>query len=351
MTQTGDSATPHHRRVSNLPAVVLYATIAFAVIAFFTAMPMVFSGADRDVIIRIPKSATSQMVADSLTKYLGQSYSDRVMRLMRIRHVDYDKRHGAYLIPKGMSPFMAQRRLRRGAQNPVTLTFNGFLSREVLAERISRKLDFPADSLLALLSDPAVLAPYGLTPEQSLSLFLEDSYEVYWTSSPRDVIRKIGDNYLRVWNPDRRQLADNMCLTPAEVMTLCSIVDQETNKEKEKGRIGRLYVNRLWAGMKLQADPTVRFALNDYSIRRINAEHLKVDSPYNTYLHEGLPPGPIRTTSVATIDRVLNSEQTDEFYMCAREDFSGYHNFAATYKEHLDNAMRYQHALNRRGIK
>ena len=317
MTQTGDSATPHHRRVSNLPAVVLYATIAFAVIAFFTAMPMVFSGADRDVIIRIPKSATSQMVADSLTKYLGQSYSDRVMRLMRIRHVDYDKRHGAYLIPKGMSPFMAQRRLRRGAQNPVTLTFNGFLSREVLAERISRKLDFPSDSLLALLSDPAVLAPYGLTPEQALSLFLEDSYEVYWTSSPRDVIRKIGDNYLRVWNPDRRQLADN----------------------------------RLWAGMKLQADPTVRFALNDYSIRRINAEHLKVDSPYNTYLHEGLPPGPIRTTSVATIDRVLNSEQTDEFYMCAREDFSGYHNFAATYKEHLENAMRYQHALNRRGIK
>ena len=313
MTQTGDSATPHHRRVSNLPAVVLYATIAFAVIAFFTAMPMVFSGADRDVIIRIPKSATSQMVADSLTKYLGQSYSDRVMRLMRIRHVDYDKRHGAYLI--------------------------------------SRKLDFPSDSLLALLSDPAVLAPYGLTPEQALSLFLEDSYEVYWTSSPRDVIRKIGDNYLRVWNPDRQQLADNMRLTPAEVMTLCSIVDQETNKEKEKGRIGRLYVNRLWAGMKLQADPTVRFALNDYSIRRINAEHLKVDSPYNTYLHEGLPPGPIRTTSVATIDRVLNSEQTDEFYMCAREDFSGYHNFAATYKEHLENAMRYQHALNRRGIK
>ena len=134
-------------------------------------------------------------------------------------------------------------------------------------------------------------------------------------------------------------------------MIVASIVDEETNKADEKGKIGRLYINRLNKGMKLQADPTVKFALGDFSLRRIRKNHLSVNSPYNTYRNTGLPPGPIRTTSVATIDRILDSEPSDHIYMCAKEDFSGYHNFAASYSEHMANARKYQQALNKRGIK
>lgn len=339
------------RKSSRLASIVLFATAALVVAGAIIMTPMVMTGADKDALIKIPKSATSQMVADTLTKYLGESYSKKVMRLARIRGVDYSKRHGAYLIPKEMSPLRAQHLLHRGAQHPLTLTFNGFRSKELLANRISAKLDFPPDSIMQLLNDSSLMASYGLTTDQALALFLEDSYEVYWSASPLDVINKIGKNYRQFWNAERRDKAQELRLTPAEVSIVASIADQETNQEQEKGAIGRLYVNRLWTNMKLQADPTVRFALSDYTIKRVTSKHLQVESPYNTYKHHGLPPGLISTTSARTIDAILNSEPSTYLYMCAREDFSGYHNFANTYREHVANALRYQHALDRRGIK
>lgn len=331
--------------------IILVATTILVVAAAVILIPLMMAKADKDVIIKIPKDATRNMVADSLSRHLGKDFSDNVMRLAKIRGTDFSKRHGAYLINEGMNAFMAQRRLQSGGQEPVRLVINGFRSIDLLAERISARLDFPSDSLKALLSDRNVMSRYGLTTEQALALFLNDTYEVYWTASPVDVIKKIGDNYIRVWNPERKRKASELFLSPADIMTICSIADQESNKADEKGKIGRLYINRLRSGMKLQADPTVRFALNDYTIKRVRNEHLKVNSPYNTYLHKGLPPGPICTTGTATIDSVLDSEPSEDLFMCAREDFSGYHNFANTYKEHIANALRYQHALDYRGIK
>lgn len=313
--------------------------------------PTIMVGSDREATIRIPANATSETVYDSLQKYLGADYATRVIRLSRLRNIDFSSRHGLYVIPKGDNALAAMRRLTSGAQTPVRITINGFRSLPLLIDRISRKMEFPADSLRALLSDPAFMKQYGLTPEQALALFLDDTYEVYWTASPRQTVEKIGETYRFLWNPTRQRRAKDLGLSPADVMTIASIADEETNENREKGIVGRLYINRLHNNMKLQADPTVRFALGDFTIQRITKADLHVDSPYNTYLHQGLPPGPIRTTSQSTVTKILDSEPHSYLYMCAQENFSGRHNFASSYDEHLKNAARYQAALDKLGIK
>lgn len=326
--------------------------LAFIIILFLLALyPMVIERTQEDVIIRVPANASIENVSDSLTKYYGKGFSSKVTRLLKIRHIDFSKRHGAYLVPAGSNALTAMRRIGRGGQTPLKITVNGFRDIDLLCKRIAAKLDFPADSLRSILADPVTLRAYGLTPEQALALFLDDTYEVYWSASPREIVGKVGRNYLSYWNADNQRKVASLGITPAEAMTIASIADEETNNAGEKGTIARLYLNRLKKGMRLQADPTVRFALKDFTIRRVKGEHLKVESPYNTYLHAGLPPGPIRTTSRATVDALLDSPETNYLYMCAKEDFSGTHNFASTFAEHSQNAARYRKALNERGIK
>lgn len=332
--------------------IIIFSVLALAVaILLIFFLPLLFKQAKDDAIIRIPVNATSENVKDSISRYLGDDYASLVMRMAKINGTDFSNRHGAYLIPAGTSPIRAERKLSKGAQQPLTITINGFRSLTSLSDRVARRLDFTADSLLKTATGRELLNKYGLTPQQALALFIDDSYEVYWSASPETLVSKIGDNYNRVWNAERRRKASELGLSPAEVMTVCSIVDEESNKLDEKGKIGRLYINRVKKGMPLQADPTIRFALDDFTIRRVKGNHLKVDSPFNTYKNKGLPPGPIRTTSVATIDAVLDSQPSTHIYMCAKEDFSGYHNFASTYPEHQANARRYQKALDNRGIK
>lgn len=337
------------RRIGLLVTLGAVAALIAAVLIF--TLPLVMTNARTEAVIKIPRGASRQDVHDTITKYLGKSYADKVLRIASLRNTDLPGRHGAYLAEKDMSPLRFERRVSQGAQHPLTLTVNGFRTLPTLTERVARRLDFPADSLAAALCKQSLLEPYDLTPGQALALFIDDSYEVYWSVSPEQLISKIGANYNKVWNKERREKAAKLGLTPAQVMILCSIVDEESNKLDEKGKIGRLYINRLKTGMPLQADPTVRYALNDFTIRRVKGQHLQVESPYNTYRITGLPPGPIRTTSVATIDAVLNSTPSSHLYMCAKEDFSGYHNFASNYSEHLENARRYQKALDARGIK
>lgn len=313
--------------------------------------PIIMVGSDREAVIRIPKDATPAIVYDSVSAQLGDKYAKRVIQLSRLRNADFSKRHGQYTIAEGDNALTAMRKLTSGGQTPVRITINGFRSLPLLIERISRKMAFPADSLKAVLNDPDFMAQYGLTPEQALALFIDDTYEVYWTQNARQTIEKIGENYKFIWNEARTRQAAELGVTPVGLTTIASITDEETNDEKEKGTIGRLYLNRLQNGMRLQADPTVRFAIGDFTIQRISKADLKYNSPYNTYLHEGLPPGPIRTTSYATIKKILQSQPNSYIFMCAKEDFSGSHNFATTYDEHLRNATRYQNALDQRGIK
>ncbi|MDE6510531.1 MAG: endolytic transglycosylase MltG [Muribaculaceae bacterium] len=326
------------------------AAVCLGVVAGCAVWMALFAGkAPSSAVVRIPANASNTQLRDSITRYLGEPFAKKVSRLAALRGTDLSTRHGAYLIEAGMSPLTAMRRLTSGPQEPLTITVNGFRLLPVLEEKIAARFDFSKDSIADVLKDSVVLKEYGVTPGQALGLFINDSYQFFWNASPAEVVRKIGAHYKEVWTPERRRKAEELGLSPADIMTLASIVDEETAKPDEKGTIGRLYVNRLKKGMRLQADPTVRYAGGDFSVKRIKNPN-SIESPYNTYLHLGLPPGPIRTTSVETIDAILDSKPHDFLYMCAKEDFSGYHNFASNYSEHQANARRYKRELDRRGI-
>lgn len=339
----------HHKRQHRLKIVIAIAVAVAVCVA--AADILLFTGsAPSSALIKVPANASREQVRDSVGKYLGDGFAAKVSRLARLRGTDFATRHGAYLIEAGWSPLTAMRRLTGGPQHPLTMTINGFRLRDVLQEKIAAKFDFTADSIARVMADAGIMDRYGLSPEQSMGLFLNDSYEFYWNVSPEAIIDKVGAHYLDVWNDARRRKAEALGLTPAQVMTIASIVDEETNALEEKGTVGRLYINRLKSGMPLQADPTVRFAIGDFSIRRVTNAMTRTESPYNTYVNKGLPPGPIRTTSVETIDAILDSTPHDFIYMCAKADFSGRHAFAKTYSEHLANARRYKRELDRRGI-
>ncbi|MCH5230644.1 MAG: endolytic transglycosylase MltG [Muribaculaceae bacterium] len=320
------------------------------IILLYIFLPAVANKSENEAVIKIPINATAENVRDSLEKYFGSKYADKVMLMSKVRKTDIAKRGGAFLIESGMSPLQAERKLSQGSQHPFKIVVNGARGVDILADRVTRNIEISPDNLKKTLSDEEFLKQFGLTPDDALALFIDDTYEVYWNVTPEALTGKIGKNYKKVWNDSRLDKAKALGLTPAEVITLASIVDEETNKGDEKPMVARLYLNRLKKGMRLQADPTVKFALGDFSLRRIRGEHLKVNSPYNTYQVTGLPPGPIRTVTTSDIDAVLNAPDHDYIYMCAKDDFSGYHNFASDYNTHMQNARKYQKALNRRGI-
>ncbi|MCD8297756.1 MAG: endolytic transglycosylase MltG [Prevotella sp.] len=269
------------------------------------------------------------------------------------RHGAYaDKiRTGRYEITKRNGAFTVFRKFKSGTQSPVSLTIPSVRTADKLADVLSKKLMLDSLSIYQALTDSAQCAKYGYTPETILCMFIPNTYEVYWNITLDKLLDKMETESERFWNVQRQKKASDMGLTKVEVITLASIVDEETANDAEKPMIAGMYYNRLKAEMPLQADPTIKFALNDFNIQRIYHNMLKVDSPYNTYMYEGLPPGPIRIPSVAGIDAVLNYTHHDYLYMCAKEDFSGTHNFAETYEEHLQNAARYTAALNERDIK
>ncbi len=325
--------------------------IALATVLSVVAAPYIFTSTARAAIIRIPPKANDSNLRDTLQRYFEPEYARHTLEAFHKLGRTPAERFGAYEIPEGSTPLQAARILSRGKQTEITLTINGVRELDSFLPRIAAKFSFPADSLRAVLSDTTFMKRYNLTPEQAPALFLNDSYRFFWTASPKEVVEKLGANYNRFWNEANRKKAADLGLTPAEICIIASITDEETQAQSEKGRIGRLYINRLHKGMRLQADPTVKFALKDFSIKRVTKAHLSAPGPYNTYQVAGLPPGPIRTTSTTTIQAILDSKPSEDLYMCAKEDFSGTHNFAVTYEEHKENARRYQQALDERGIK
>lgn len=324
------------------------AVIVLAAICY--AAPVFLSKAPSRAIIVVPENPTFAQLSDTLAKHLGDSYASKTVRGARLMGKAFSLRPGAYEIPAGASAFKGARILGRGRQYIVTLALNNLRTKRQIAEKIASQVGFSAGSLLKALDNAEALSCYGLTPANSQAIFIADNYEVFWSISPEKFVEKMGDAYNRFWNKERRAKADSLGLSPVEAATIASIADEESAKYDEKGRICRLYLNRLTKGMRLQADPTVKFAIGDFAIKRVTHAMTETESPYNTYRISGLPPGPIRITDPRTVDALLDSKPTDELYMCAKEDLSGYHNFTSSFSEHQANATRYQRKLNEMGL-
>lgn len=263
----------------------------------------------------------------------------------------YGVRTGRYEIAPGEPLWGVYRRLRGGAQNPMRLVVPEVRTMNQMAGRIAQQLLLDSACIAEALANEEVCARYGYTPQTVPAMFVPNSYEVYWTISLEDLLGRMAREHDAFWTEARRAKAKKWGLTELEVSTLASIVESETANDAEKPMIAGLYYRRLKTGMLLQADPTVIFGIGDFSIRRVLNKHLQYDSPYNTYLYKGLPPGPIRVPSQVGLDAVLDHVEHEYIYMCAKEDFSGTHNFARTVAEHRANARKYIAALNKRGIK
>lgn len=267
--------------------------------------------------------------------------------------MDYPSRvkAGKFRLEPGMNNRTLINKLGGGLQEPVRIRFEHLRLKEDLAGLIATQLEADSTAIFNLLHDGAVADQYGFSTENFFTMFIPNTYEFYWNTSAEQFVDRMAVEYKRFWNEDRLAKAKMLEMNPQEVSILASIVKGEAIHTSEMPTIAGLYINRLAKGMRLQADPTVIFANNDFTIRRVLYAHLTKDSPYNTYLYGGLPPGPITLPSIASIDAVLNYERHKYIFMCAKEDFSGYHSFAVTQAEHNINARRFQQALNERNIK
>jgi UPF0755 protein len=301
---------------------------------------------DRDSQVFIVRNGyTFRQVQDDLAK--GKFVNDFVSFSFLARLMDYDKevKPGRYTLRSNMTNIEAIRVLRAGIQEPVNITFTHVRLLSELGDKITKNIGVSTEAFYEALDEFVETNKEGFTNETIIGMFLPNTYEVYFNLSPKALVERMHTEYKKFWNAERIEKANKIGLTPIEVSILASIVQAEAVKQAEAPIIAGLYINRLKMDMALQADPTLVFAVGDFTLKRVLNEHKEVDSPYNTYKHTGLPPGPINMPRIAIIDAVLDYTDHNYIYMCAKEDFSGNHNFAATLSEHSKNARKYQGAL------
>ena len=278
---------------------------------------------------------------------------DSIVFLWVAQNMDYPRavKPGKYRLKDGMSNRVLINMLKSGNQEEVSLSFRGYRLKEDFAAYVGTQLEADSASLLGLLDSAAFVSKYGFDKDNVYAMFIPNTYKMYWNVSADKFFKRMYSEYQKFWTPERLKKAKEVGLTPTQVSTLAAIVDAEALHDQEMPTIAGLYLNRYRRGIKLQADPTVIYANNDFTIRRVLNRHLIKQSPYNTYMYAGLPPGPIMMPSINAIDAVLNYQKHNFIYMCAKEDFSGYHNFAVTVAEHQANARRFQQALDAHNIK
>ena len=331
-----------------IPAAVCLLVMGIAVYYYFLTP---FSQHSKTTYVYIDDDDTKDSVIVKL-EAVGNRHGMTALSTL-LNHTSYadNIRTGRFAIDPKESSVSLYRQLRSGRQQPLMLTIPESRTMDRLARQLSNRLMLDSATIADALLDPTFTASYGYDTATIACMFVPNTYEVYWDVSLDRLMTRMQKEHDAFWEGERTRKADALGLSPNEVCTLASIVDEETANTAEKPMVAGMYLNRLKENMPLQADPTVKFAMKKFELRRIYHDMLFFDSPWNTYRYEGLPPGPIKIASVKGIDAVLNHVQHDYLYMCAKEDFSGTHNFAVTYREHLQNAARYAKALNERGIK
>jgi len=264
------------------------------------------------------------------------------------RYADYPKKvkAGKYKIESGMSVYHLVKMLGTGRQVPVNLVITKMRTKEDLAKKIADNFEVDSATVINFLNNEVSVGQFDVDTNTVMTDVIPNTYRYTWNTSMKNIFKKLYIEERKFWNDERKEKAERLQLTPKQVYILASIVEEETNKQEDKGKIASVYINRMKKGMKLSADPTVKFALKDFGLKRIYHKHLAVESPYNTYQITGLPPGPICTPSIKTIDAVLNSPETDYLFFVARSDFSGYSDFASSYQQHEAYAKAYQQALD-----
>ncbi|MDR3132848.1 MAG: endolytic transglycosylase MltG [Prevotellaceae bacterium] len=305
-----------------------------------------------DAFLYVPTGAGFAAVIDSL--HANGWLMDEAAFLAASQKDDYKALQvypGRYRIRKGMNNTNLLRMLKFGWQEPVKVVVAGAIrSNERLAKTLSRNVEPDSAALFRALSDDSLLQNFGYTPATVLGMIIPNTYEVYWNISAEELLQRLHKENVKFWNEKRTQQLQTIGLTRNEAVTLASIVNEETNKTDEMPRVAGVYMNRLAKDIALQADPTLKYAWNDFSIKRVLNKHKHIDSPYNTYKFPGLPPGPICIPSIAAIDAVLHYERHDYLYFCADAGFTGYHVFAKNLSQHNQNADKYRTALNRKKI-
>ena len=301
------------------------------------------------VNLYISRKADYQTLCDSLlpkVKYTAafELYAKRL-------NLEKSFKPGYYRLEPSMDVIRLVRVLKLGEQTPINLTINNVRIPAQLAGKLAAQIDADSVEILRVLNDPATAKRVGMTSKTLFSIFLPDTYSSYWTTTPDEWVDRMKREWDRYWTEEREAKRKRAGLTRLEVMTLASIVYEETRQTDEMPRVAGVYMNRLKKGMPLQADPTIKYAMQDFGLRRILHKHLKYPSPYNTYINKGLPPTPICMPGKNAIEAVLNYEKHNYLYFCARPTFDGYHNFATNYSDHLKNARAYSAELNRRKIK
>jgi UPF0755 protein len=313
--------------------------------------PVISLGEQKSCFFHIHTGSSFNAVKDSLVKKGYLTDPDAFVWLSRKKQYDVHVKPGRYRLTNGMPNNALVNMLRSGLQETVPVIIQNVRTRAELAGRIGRRLEVDSAQLIRLFNDPSYLRKYHLSPVNVLTLFIPNTYDFYWNTSGDQLFERMSREYERFWTPRRKQAADSLHLTTAQVVTLASIIEKETNKTDEKRLIAGVYFNRLKKQIPLQADPTVIFAWNDFKIKRVTKRHTEINSPFNTYTRTGLPPGPICLPSISSVDAALHPANHAYIYFCAREDLSGYHNFAADLETHNKNARRYQKALDKLNIR
>ncbi|MBS1951605.1 MAG: Murein endolytic transglycosylase MltG [Cytophagales bacterium] len=299
---------------------------------------------DRVFIIRQGASFASVQKEMYDNRFINDAISFNF--LARLSGLDQSILPGRYVLRRNMTNLQAIKLLKNGRQEKVKVTFSYVRLRKELAEKMTKNLGLSPSEFNQALDSFISSNKEGFTQDNILCLFIPNTYEVYFNILPEDLITRMNAEYKKFWNEERLEKAKQTGLTPIEVSILASIVQAETIKQDEAPTIAGLYINRLKKDIALQADPTLIYAVGDFSLKRVLNGHKQIKSPYNTYMYPGLPPGPINVPQIASIDAVLNYQRNDYYYMCAKEDFSGYHNFAHNLEDHNKNARRYQKALD-----